>query len=346
MSSIKPLHAPSDFVVRTARQDDAAALHELTVESAGAMERFDGTFDAAAAAIKIHTESLSGERPPEQRSYVLLVEASTSGQVIGCISITCRIGLDQAFYDYRLGKIVHSSQPLKSYRCLDVLYLCNDLTGSSEIHSLYVRPAFRKQGVAWQLFKAVQFFIATRVHEFAPRVIAELRGVVDGNGTPPFWEAVGRHFFRVDQSTAERMVAKGRKAFIAELMPKHPVYLTLLSDAAQQAVGGVHEDLLRLMPLLDADGFHFESHVDIFDGGRVIEARTHELDSVVNGVTLSAKAGMPTDAKLWWVASGSAANFRMTSVLGRQDGENFLTENPNLQRLGIAEMTPISALIA
>lgn len=335
---------PARFLVRPATPHDAAALHALIVDSAGALERFEDTLDAAAAAIENSQRSLRDEI---DQAYLLLIEDVASRQVIGCVGLACRIGLDQPFYDYRLGKIVHSSRPLGSYRCLDVLYLCNDLTGCSEAHSLYVRRDFQGQGATAQLLKAVQLFIAGRPAAFAPRIIAELRGVTNDEGTSPFWESIGRHFFRVDQRSAEKLIAKGRKAFIAELMPKHPVYVSLLPEAAQQAVGGVHRQLGSLAPLLEAAGFRFESHVDIFDGGRVMEARTHELAGVVGSRLVTTQTGDPgAAAGDWWLAIGDGAAFRMFAARGRLDGERWIADAATLTRLDLGDGSSVRVLAA
>ena len=44
----------------------------------------------------------------------------------------------------------------------------------------------------------------------------------------PFWEGLGRHFFAMEYSTADYLTGIGQKSFIAELMPRHPVYVNLL----------------------------------------------------------------------------------------------------------------------
>lgn len=343
MSSTEAV-SPGRFVVRPARSGDAAALHALVVDAEGALERFEDTLEAALAAIAASERSLSGET---EQAYLLLIEDTARRQVVGCVGLACRIGLDQPFYDYRLGKIVHSSRPLGSYRCLDVLYLCNDLTGCSEAHSLYVRRDLAGAGASAQLLSAVQLFIASRPAAFAPRIIVELRGVTNEQGTSPFWESIGRHFFRVDQRRAEKLVAQGRKAFIAELMPKHPVYVSLLPEAAQQAVGGVHRQQDELAARLEAAGFHFESHVDIFDGGRVLEGRTHELAGVVGSRLVTAHADQPgATSGDWWLASGEGADFRLSAARGRLNGERWQTDPETLARLGLTDGTAVRVLAA
>lgn len=325
------------FVVRVATERDVDAFHALVIEADGALERHAESTDASRATIERTGRSLAGEASDAERSYLLLLEDAVSGEVAGCVQLVCSIGLDQPFYDYRLGKIVHSSSRLKSYRCHDVLYLCNDLTGCSELHSLYVRGNARRMGGAAMLTKAAQLFIAGRLAEFAPRTIIEMHGVRDPNHTSPFWEAVGRHFFKVDQRGAERLVAQGNKAFIAELMPKHPVYLALLPESAQITVGGIHPDVAALASLLEQDGFHFESHVDIFDAGMVLEAHTRTLNGVANSCEIVTDTGdLGEGAHAWWLAAGEGEDFRVAAGAGVLVGECLSMSPEVMRRLGIA----------
>ncbi|WP_232428923.1 arginine N-succinyltransferase [Aromatoleum toluclasticum] len=348
MPELTPHSMPGErFVVRVANAGDVDAFHALVIEADGALERHAESIDASRATIARSLRSLAGEASDAERSYLLLLENTARGEVAGCVQLVCSIGLDQPFYDYRLGKIVHSSSRLKSWRCHDVLYLCNDLTGCSELHSLYVRRDTRGQGGAALLTKAAQLFIATRPAEFAPRTIIEMHGVRDPDDTSPFWEAVGRHFFKVDQRGAERLVAQGRKAFIAELMPKHPVYLSLLPDNAQATVGGIHPVVAGLVPLLEQDGFHFENHVDIFDAGMVLEAHTRTLNGVANSRELVVEAGEATaGAQSWWLAGGEGEGFRVAAGAGALAGECLSLPSEALRRLGMTAGGKVRALAA
>lgn len=309
-----------DFVVRLARHSDAEALLALVRSASGALEKISPDPAAIAALIDCSTRSLNGHARAAEESYLFLLENLADHSLAGCAVLQCHIGLEEPFYDYRVGQSVHSSRQLKSYRCLDVLYLCNDLTGASEAHSIYVLPPARLQGGGQLLLKALALFIAQHAERFARRLIVELRGSGDDIGASPFWEAVGRHFFKVDQRAAERLVAQGRKSFIAELMPKFPVYVALLPEAARNAVASVHAEVQPLLAALEHEGFHYESHIDIFDAGRVMEAHTHELACVAGSMPAEAKAGVIDDAAArFWIAAGQGKDFSVRQARGRLD---------------------------
>ena len=51
--------------------------------------------------------------------------------------------------------------------------------------------------------------MAAQRERFHDRVVSELRGVVSAEGASPVWEAVGRHFFRMDFSEADIDIRAG-----------------------------------------------------------------------------------------------------------------------------------------
>jgi len=54
-----------------------------------------------------------------------------------------------------------------------------------------------------------------------------------------FVEALGRHFFDIDYPTADYL-SMVNKRFIADLMPKHPIYIHCCRRG-QTVIGKVHE---------------------------------------------------------------------------------------------------------
>src|ERR1044071_8095475 len=68
--------------------------------------------------------------------------------------------------------------------------------------------------------------------------------------------------------------------FIADLMPKHPVYVAMLNDDARAVIGLPHPSGRAAMKMLEAEGFRHEGYVDIFDGGPTMTARTNDVHSI------------------------------------------------------------------
>ena len=64
----------------------------------------------------------------------------------------------------------------------------------------------------------------------------------------------------------------GEKDFIRDLMPRHPIYATLLPPAAQAAIGRVHAEAEPAWRLLVNEGLAPGGEVDIFDAGPLLAA--------------------------------------------------------------------------
>ncbi|TAJ55227.1 MAG: arginine N-succinyltransferase [Nevskiaceae bacterium] len=212
--------------------------------------------------------------------YMFVMEETDSGEVGACCAIEAACGLDEPFYNYRVGLTVHASRELGIYNRVPTLYLSNDLTGTSVLCSLFMRPEFRGDGAGKLLSKCRFLFMAQFPQRFAEKVIAEMRGVSNEEGHSPFWEGLGRHFFSVDYERAEHIVGMGNKAFIAELMPPHPIYTVLLPKSAQDVMGKVHPQTAPALHLLEQEGFRYQGYIDIFDGGPSVEVPRNEIRSI------------------------------------------------------------------
>jgi arginine N-succinyltransferase len=201
-------------------------------------------------------------------------------RLVGVCAIKAAVGLDEPFYNYRIGTLVHSSNELKVFSRMETLYLSNDLTGCAELCSLFLHPDYRHGNNGKLLSKSRFMFIAQFPHLFSERLIAEMRGYQRPDGTSPFWNSLGRHFFQMDFNRADDLTALGKKSFIAELMPRHPLYVAYLPQEAQEVIGVVHIDTAPARRLLEQEGMHYEGYVDIFDAGPVLQARVSELRSL------------------------------------------------------------------
>ncbi len=242
----------------------------------------------------------------------VLVDGTTS-HVVGISAIEAAVGLAEPWYNYHVGTQVHASRELDLYTAAPTLFLTNDHTGHSELCSLFLDARYRHGRNGPLLSKARLLFIAEFAQRFAPKIIAELRGKLDADGKSPFWEGLGRHFFAMDYSRADYLTGIGQKAFIAELMPRHPVYTALLPADARAAIGEVHADTLPARAMLESEGFRYEGYVDIFDAGPTLECFRDNVRAVrqsqVFPVTIGEEDPVPdslTDDVLWLVANRDA----------------------------------------
>ncbi|MFV2067392.1 MAG: arginine N-succinyltransferase, partial [Pirellulales bacterium] len=216
---------------------------------------------------------------PEGEPYLLVGEDSETGRLIGTSGIVSRVGGFEPFYAYEVRTDVYQSKQLNIRREIPALYLSAEHDGPSEIGTLFVDPGQRGAGLGALLSKTRFLFMAEYRQAFASPVIAELRGVSDQQGRPPFWEAIGRHFFEIDFAHADYLSVQDKK-FIAELMPTHPIYIPLLPPEAQRAIGQVHEKTRPALEILKQEGFVLGGKVDIFDAGPIVVCPLDRIRSV------------------------------------------------------------------
>jgi arginine N-succinyltransferase len=114
---------------------------------------------------------------------------------------------------------------------------------------------------------------------------------------------------------ADYLVGLGNKVFIAELMPKYPLYVNLLSPEAQAVISHVHEKTRPALRLLEKEGFQHIGYVDIFDAGPTVEAQLKDVSSVKNSAVFNAKIAQPNDdAELFLISNTELDNFRSSIV--------------------------------
>ena len=260
------------MLIRPMRQSDFGALCEIAEASGPGFsslttdpDLLQGKIDASEAAFAATVETPGSER------YLFSLEDTATGKVGGCCGVEAAVGMDEPFYNYRVGTIVHASRELDVYRNTPTLYLSNDYTGASELCTLFLNPEFRSGGNGRLLSKCRFLFMAEHRERFNERVIAEMRGWSDEHGQSPFWEALGRNFFNMDYARADHLSAVSTKAWIAELMPRYPVYTTLLPAEAQAVIGKVHPGTEPALRMLKAEGFRYTGYVDIFDAGAAVD---------------------------------------------------------------------------
>ena len=299
-------------IIRPIRTSDFKALYEIAEESGVGFTSLPVNDNLLAKKITRSEASFTKEvSNPENESYLFVMQDSTTEAVVGTCGIEACVGIEDAFYHYHLGKVVHASRELNIHNTVEILTVCNDYSGISEICTLFLREPARQPNMGRFLSKVRFLFMAEHQHRFTERVIAEMRGVSDENGRSPFWEWLEKHFFSMDFPTVDYLTGIGNKVFIAELMPKYPIYVNLLSQAAQAAIGKVHDKTKPALALLEEEGFKCRGYVDIFDAGPTIEAEVDTLKTVRESIRKPALiATINPQAPLHIIINTQVADFR------------------------------------
>ncbi len=270
------------LVVRPISMSDYDALHTCAVESGHGFTSLPVNQELLTNRIT-HSE-YSFSKPdvtePGDEGYLMVGFDSDTGEVAGCTGIEAAIGWDVPFYSYHISTIVHSSPKLGVNNTVKLLTFGNNYTGCSEICTLFLREKFRG-GLNGRLMSKCRFLMmAEHPHRFSKTVFAEMRGVSDADGNSPFWQWLQEHFFSIEFTMADYLTGIGKKGFIADLMPKLPIYISLLSKEAQAVIGQVHENTKPALSLLEREGFTCRNYVDIFDGGPTVECDVKNIESV------------------------------------------------------------------
>jgi len=281
---------------------------------------------------------------PGDQGYLMVMEDTATGEIVGTSGVEASVGLDSAFYHYHLGKVVHSSQELKLHNVINTLTLCNDYTGAAEVCTLFLQEKARFGNNGRVLSRFRFLFLAEFAERFGQTVIAEMRGVSDDEGHSPFFQWLQEHFFNMDFPTVDYMMGLGNKVFIAELMPRYPIYVNMLSQAAQDVIGHVHPKTAPALKLLQREGFVHRGYVDIFDGGPTVECELSQIKSVKNSQRLTVKIAPSNNPVTYIACNTQLDSFRAMEASIEVAGDYALLSQDQADALGVKDNDPIRVL--
>ena len=260
------------LLIRPLEDGDLEALYAMAEQAGKGLTTLPADREQLQKRIDLSGESFNQRCDPEAALYLFVLEDTATGQAVGISGIQARVGRDEVFYNYRLSVTVNASRELGVHVRTPTLQLSNDMTDVSEICSLLLTDSYKGGGNGLLLSRCRFMFMDDFRKQFSEKIFAEMRGVCDAQGNSPLWDALGSKFFDMAFIEADRLSGMGNKSFIAELMPKYPIYLPMLPDTARAVIGCVHTNTAPALNMLQAEGFNFNGLVDIFDGGPVVEA--------------------------------------------------------------------------
>ncbi|RDC59521.1 Arginine N-succinyltransferase [Alteripontixanthobacter maritimus] len=324
------------FRLRAARQGDLEPLYEMAKLTGGGFTNLPSDRDAIAD--KLERTGKAYGRDTQELSdelFVLVLENTETGAVRGTCQMMTQVGQQWPFYSYRTSTLTQHSQELDRTVRAELLSLTTDLEGSSEVGGLFLHPGERAGGLGLLLARSRYLFIAMHRKRFADRVIAELRGIIDERGGSPFWDGVAGRFFGMTFQEADYFNAINGNQFIADLMPKHPVYVAMLKESARTAIGVPHPSGRAAMRMLEKEGFAFEGYVDIFDGGPTMIARTDAVKSVAGAVEATIVATDLNSGERALVASGQLGDFRSSYAMRELRDSGVAIDRAASETLGV-----------
>ncbi|GAA4042964.1 arginine N-succinyltransferase [Sphingomonas rosea] len=334
------------FRIRPATPNDFDAIYEMAKLTGGGFTNLPA--DKATLVAKLEKSERAFDKPEEVQGndcYIFVLENPAEGVIRGTCQVFGQVGVTQAFYSYHLSTLTQWSPELgKTFRN-QMLTLTTDLEGSSEVGGLFLHPALRAGGWGMLLAKSRYLFIKAHRQRFGDRLLAELRGVMDEAGNSPFWDALAGRFFDMTFPEADGFNAINGTQFIADLMPKTPIYVSLLPEAARAVMGQPHPTGRAALRMLQDEGLTFDRYVDIFDGGPTVTAPTDQVRTIRESQEETVvEIGEGGKLKML-LAAGKLRDFRCVRAEVRRVGRKGIAINREAaELLGIDEGAKVLAV--
>ena len=299
------------FRLRAAHLSDLEHLYEMAKLTGGGFTNLPA--DKSALTKKLERADEAFSRTGDELGddvFTLVLENTETGQVRGTCQLFTQVGQQWPFYSYRLNTLTQHSQELDRTVRTEMLNLVTDLEGYSEVGGLFLHPNERAGGLGLLLARSRYLFVAMHRKRFADKIIAELRGIIDERGGSPFWDGVAGRFFGMTFAEADYFNAINGNQFIADLMPKYPVYVAMLDADARKVIGTPHLSGRAAMRMLENEGFRYDGYVDIFDGGPTMVAVTDQVKSVTDSRSATLSSVDIEEGERAIIATGKLDTFR------------------------------------
>ncbi|MBJ9703544.1 arginine N-succinyltransferase [Acinetobacter calcoaceticus] len=325
------------MIIRYIEPKDVNDLYLLAQKAGFGLTSLQPNIEKLAARIERACRTVAGELPKADQVYLFVLEDTELNKVVGVCGIEVALGLKEPWYNFHVGTQVHASEPLSVYKALPTLYLSNDHTNCSELCTLFLDPDYRLNKNGKFLSKVRFLFLSAFRQYFEETIVAEMRGYSDANGQSPFWNAVGHKFFDIEFTKADYLSGVGQKAFIAELMPRHPLYVDMLPDDAKAAIGIVHPNTQPAYNLLLEEGLRYKGYVDIFDGGATLQADIENLRAIKESQSVVIQIEQPENIAVgdepYIVANDDYENYRAILVYSKPYKEELQLTKKQAEQL-------------
>jgi len=325
------------LIIRPARESDIEQIYELAGKAPKGLTTLP--HDMVKLTAKVMESVKNIQFPPSSpggESFLFVLD--DGGKVIGTSAVFTKVGGFQPFWTYEVKSLINESPALNVKKEVKYLELKEDHNGPSEIGTLFLDQDHRQQHAGRFLSLSRFLFMAQYPNMFEDSVLAELRGTIDKEGSAVFWNAIGAHFFEMPFTQADMMLTED-KSFIADLMPKFPIYVDLLPKEAQLVMGVVAEETRPAIRLLEQEGFEKIPEIDIFEAGPVVCCKTSEIRTVKQSLTgpFAGATEEASDGRLYMVANVKSLTDYCVTVSEVSVNENQISlPQETIEALGLA----------
>ena len=223
-----------------------------------------------------------GATTNEADLFMFVLEDTEDEKPLGSSQVLAKMGgPENPNVSLKLSQRSFFSKSLQTGTSHTVAELYLDYSEPTEIGGLILQPSYRghKRRLGW--FLSMVRFHMMGLHRglFSDSVLAEMMAPITADGDNLLWDYLGRRFVPLSYDEADRFCQYSRE-FITSLLPKEPIYLSLLPPAARAVVGEVNGETRSARRMLERLGFEYEGFVDPFDGGPHLRAKTDAIPPV------------------------------------------------------------------
>ncbi len=325
------------WIVRAVRIEDLDALHQLVQSATRGLTSLQLDQPRLLDRVEQSVFAFSRIGPsPRGEPYVLVLTNTETGELVGTSTIYAKTGGYQPFYAYQIVESDHHSDLLGVRHHRVRLDLIRIHDGPTEIGSLFLRGRYRGAGHGRLLSLSRFALISMLPHRFGDRVIAEMRGKANPDGSVPFFDAVAGRFIPTDFATVDAMSTVS-KQFIEEMMPQHPIYLDLLDKEVRGGIGQVHQETEPAIVMLKSEGFSETDFVDIFDAGPMIHCETQQIKAVQRSqeVTVANVVDAISGTVTKLILASSAGGFTSLLAEVQYQGDSIVINSDDARQLEV-----------
>ena len=324
------------FRIRAARVDDLQHLYEMAKLTGGGFTNLPADRDSLTQKLERSERAYQSDSSSHGDDlFVMVLENVETGAVRGTSQLFTKVGQTWPFYSYRLSTLSQTSKELDRTFSAQMLGLVTDLEGASEVGGLFLHPGERAGGLGMLLARSRYLFIKEHRERFGDKIFAELRGIIDEAGGSPFWDGLAGRFFGMSFQEADYFNAIHGNQFIADLMPKHPIYTAMLSESARTVIGVPHTSGRAAMRMLENENFSYDGYVDIFDGGPTMVAKTNDVTSIRHAKSAAITSIEEGEIKSI-IATGALETFQATYAMVTENSEGVTIDPEAAKNIGLS----------
>lgn len=133
------------LIIRPIRSSDFDALYQIAIESGHGFTSLPVNEELLRNKIaRVEASFVKEIEKPFDEGYLMVLEDTETGEVVGTCGLEAAVGMVDAFYHYRLGTEVYYSEQIDVRNEVETLTLCHDYTGAAELCTLFLRDTYRK----------------------------------------------------------------------------------------------------------------------------------------------------------------------------------------------------------